>query len=201
MAGTEDSLTRARNLTLTLRAAGVLRDLEVSGVVIGGQAVIQAGYVRNTEDADFAINGYRPEMEQILEAFQGTSVRPLFDDPIEIAMRGGVLPMVDTEHNFKIDFGFNPSPYLEMAIERAVPIQDGALEARSLHLNDILIQKAIAGRGQDQLDCVKLMQLRPDDVDHADVEHWLWQFERIFEQPLVERHRGWRREAEQIDAS
>ena len=191
----DDSSSSADSFGLTLSTVAWLQTMGIRNVLIGGQAVIQAGYLRTTEDVDLSVLGYTEEMQQILTRSDEVGLSPILDQPLVFATEHGALPMVDRERGGRVDFTFDVSFYLETAYERAVKIRHGDVELRTLHLNDLLIHKVLAARTRDHNDCVTLMRLRPNDVDHAEVERWLAEFEALTGPGLVRRHRGWRREA------
>ena len=164
-------------------------------VVIGGQAVIMHGHVRVTRDVDFTLHAPLGTLAELIAWRDEVGLVPRGPGTDDIARVSQVLPCLDPDTGMGVDFSLVDSPYLDQARERGPVVEVDGYPVRFLHINDLIIHKVIAGRAQDQIDVVELLNYG-HEVDHGEVNRWLEQFEQVVEEELRERYAAWRREAE-----
>jgi len=90
-----------------------------------------------------------------------------------------------------VDFIFAVLGHDELVIKHAVQRDLGGWSAWICSAEDLIIQKASAGRGKDWLDIEALLIEQYGKLDYAYIEDWLQQFAEALENPelLQEYHR------------
>lgn len=73
----------------------------------------------------------------------------------------------------------------ELIIKRAVQRDLGDWSARICSAEDLIIQKAVAGRGKDWPDVEGLLIEQHGKLDEAYIEDWLSQFAEALEKPEI----------------
>jgi predicted nucleotidyltransferase len=154
--------------------------------LIGGVALAQWGVVRATYDVDIKLlvpdldfDGVRANLHA---AFPDRARAHLSDNPYIVAVDiDGVI----------VDFLLTLPGYEEQIIERAVQRDLGNWSVWICSAEDLIIQKASAGRGKDWSDIEALLIEQYGKLDYAYIEDWLQQFAEALENPelLQEYHR------------
>lgn len=176
--------------TLIAQVKKLLDRLGYRSLLIGGQAVIYHGHLRTTLDADFTVTDLPKRVELLVEEAGQLGYQPRESYWHELASAAMLLQLVHVETGFGIDISFNNSPYIEDCLKRAIKTEMVGQEVWLLGIEDLIIQKVVAHRLQDQIDVIELLNRHPD-VDVNLIEIWLKQFEEATAMPLIEIFRRW----------
>jgi len=96
-----------------------------------------------------------------------------------------VLPCEEHASGIRVDFVFSHSEYERVALSRVRRERVGKATVAYASLEDLVIQKLVAGRPRD-LEDARIVLLKNPHFDRAYVEKWLAEFELVLEQPLRE---------------
>jgi hypothetical protein len=148
--------------------------------VIGGIAVTTWGIIRATRDVDVKVLvpdlDYAAARAAIRAAFPRPGRPHAPDNPLIVsAMIEGIV----------VDFLLALPGYEEQIITRAVRCDLGDLRVRVCTPEDLVIQKAIAGRATDWQDVEGILIEQHGRLDVAYLENWLSQFAQLLEQPGI----------------
>lgn len=155
-------------------------------MIMGGQAVLVHGELRQTKDIDITLGVGLEAVGELLELVRDGGWKPLHPRPEEFARETYVLPCIAPETGLRLDFIFSFSPYEREAIARAKPVDIGGVIVRFASPEDLVIQKVVAGRSRD-LEDVRTVLLKNPDMDLDHVRRWLRQFEETLNEPFVKR--------------
>lgn len=144
---------------------------EAEGVpwyVFGAQAVAVRGAPRATQDVDITAKVARgPRREALAGALEAAGVRPRYPELAEeLLRRGAVLPLVH-ESGMEVDLVFAGSGLEDLALARAEPAALDGVVVPVAHATDLVVMKALAGRGKDLDDLRSLLAGGEVDVDEA----------------------------------
>lgn len=150
----------------------ILAGLCLPYVVIGGAAVQVWGEPRFTKVIDLTVFApielFSETIDQILE-----HLPPRIDDAPEFAHRNRVL-LVQTSTSYPVDISFGLPGYEEMMIDRAVEQETSpGKKVQFCSPEDLIINKAIAGRVQDMLDIQSVIMRHENGLDLAYIRQWL----------------------------
>ncbi len=146
--------------------------------VIGGIALSQWGVIRATEDVDFKVlvpnTEYSPVRSALRAAFPKRARPHVPENPF----------IVDVKINdVSVDFLLALPGYEELIIERAVQRDlDGQL-VWVCSLEDLIIQKVVAGRAKDREDLEKLLRVHRGNLAEDYIKDWLSQFAEALDNP------------------
>ncbi len=146
--------------------------------IIGGIAMGQWGFLRFTHDVDFKVlvpdTDYTAIRKAIRTAFPDRARKHVPENPLIVAVNiQGVI----------VDFLLALPGYEELIVERAVQRDLGGFVVWICSVEDLIIQKVVAGRGKDQEDIQALLAAHRSKLDEGYIEHWLAQFADILENP------------------
>ncbi len=175
------------HLRPALRSAIVL--LEQHGyryAIIGGIALSQWEFARYTHDVDIKVlvpgTDYAAVRNDLRAAFPDRARELAPENPFIVAVNiQGVI----------VDFLLTLPGYEQLIVERAIQRDLGGFSAWICSAEDLIIQKAVAGRGKDWLDIEALLIEQHGKLDLAYIEDWLSQFAEALKKPelLSEYHR------------
>ena len=177
MAWTPTSASPAPSMfdILLARLATALDAADVPYMVIGGQAVLFHGDPRLTRDIDITV-GIAPErLDTALRVADAAGITPLVD-PEPFVAETYVLPCEDAESGIRVDMVFSNEGYEREAMTRTVTAVVGGAEVRFASVEDLLIQKLVAGRPRDVEDAQGVLNRHPS-ADLGLVRHWLSAFD------------------------
>lgn len=152
--------------------------------IIGGIALSYWGVLRATYDVDIKVlvpdSDYPAMRNALFSAFPVRARPELPANSLIVAVAiGDVI----------IDFLLALPGYEEMIIERAIQIDLGEWSAWVCTAEDLIIQKAVAGRDKDWLDIEGILIQQASQLDTEYVHGWLVQFVEALENPqLLERY-------------
>ena len=162
--------------------------LEVRGIaymVIGGQAVLLYGEPRFTRDIDITLGLDAEGADQGVALARDLGLTIRVEQPRKFVHDTMVLPCEERSSGIRVDFVFSHSEYERVALARVRRERIGKATVAYASLEDLVIQKLVAGRPRD-LEDARIVLLKNPDYDRAYVEKWLSQFEPVVEQPLGE---------------
>lgn len=170
-----------------------LRGLGAQYAIIGGIAVQFWGEPRATRDVD--ITAAAPEDDQ---ATFIDRVQPMFPSRVSdlpaFARRTRVLP-VQASNGVAVDISLAAPGYESRMLERAVELPLAPRRrVRFCTAEDLVIHKAVAGRGIDVQDIRGIITRQRDRLDARYIRRWLREFSAVLESPeLLERFEApWR---------
>lgn len=157
--------------------------LEAEGyryAVIGGVAVAQWGFPRATNDIDLKV--LTPDMD-----YAGVRAKFLRKFPERARINAPENPFIVavTIDKVIVDFLLTLPGYEEQIIERAVRRDLGGISAWVCSVEDLIIQKVVAGREKDWLDLEALLLEQFGKLDEAFIDDWLQQFAEALENPEI----------------
>jgi hypothetical protein len=144
-----------RDLTAALSATGA------PWMVIGGIAVIARGVRRFTADIDAAIRGDEVSIDKLLAVLAQKSIAPRIDDAAQFARENLVLLLRHQPSGVEFDVSLAWTEFEHEAIAAATVAAFGAVKAPMARPEDLVVFKAIAGRGKDMDDVAALLALYP----------------------------------------
>jgi predicted nucleotidyltransferase len=153
--------------------------------VIGGIAVAQWGFPRATNDVDLKVlvpnTDYAGVRAAFLRRFPERARPNAPENPFIVAV---------TIDKVIVDFLLTLPGYEEQIIERAARHDLGGISAWVCSIEDLIIQKVVAGRDKDWLDLEALLLEQYGKLDENFVEDWLAQFAEALEKPeLLTKYR------------
>lgn len=181
----------------------VLSRLELPHCLIGGLAVNRWGRPRATQDVDFIVlvdfGEERDVSEAILKEF-----RPRIDDTVRFAVTNRVL-LAENDAGVPIDIGLAGFPFEEAIISRATGFEfDEAVVVPTACAEDLIVLKAIAGRGHDWADIEGIIVRQSDRLDWELITSQLSALAELLPEadllPRLGRMRGELAEEEETDA-
>jgi predicted nucleotidyltransferase len=148
--------------------------------VIGGIANQRWGRARFTYDVDIKVlvpdTDYPAARAAIRSAFPERARPHVPANPL----------IVDTKvEEIIVDFLLTVPGYEENIITRAVCCDLDGLEVWICSPEDLIIQKAVAGRSQDWQDIKGVLAEQYEHLDQAYIEGWLQQFAEALDQPEI----------------
>ncbi len=153
-------------------------------IVIGGQAVLEYGYARFTNDIDVLIGTDITKISLVNEICEEFGLIRLKDD--EFTRKTNVIPVFDQNTNFRADLIFCFTDFEREAIDRAVTTVKNGVPVRFASVEDLILMKLYASRAIDIEDIKKLLILNKDiDLDY--IYKWLTKFDEEPELNLTEK--------------
>jgi len=184
MAGAKRKVPLKGGLRIAIGAvADALAALPVSGMIIGGVAVIARGVPRTTRDVDLTVEGGKLELPDLLAQLGGVGFAPRIDDAIRFAAANQVLLLRHTSSGIDIDLSIAWLPFETEAIAAAESLELGGAQVPVARAEDLVIYKAIAFRPQDQQDIERLATLHGDTIDFDRVRRIVAQFADALDEP------------------
>ncbi len=170
-----------RQLEPPLREA--IAFLEAQGyryAVIGGIAVTTCGTIRATRDVDLKV--LVPDLNY---AAARTAIRAAFPEPGRPHAPDNPLIVSVNVKGVIVDFLLALPGYEEQIITRATRCNLGDLQVWVCAPEDLVIQKAVAGRPKDWQDIEGVLIEQHGHLDLDYLEDWLVQFAELLEQPEI----------------
>ena len=143
-------------------------------MVIGGQAVLLYGEPRLTRDVDLTLGRSPEALDAVLRVADAVGLRPLVD-PAPFVAETLVLPCDQPSTGLRVNFVFSFSEYERHAIGRTRIVSLGGADVHFTSVEDLIVQKVVAGRPRD-LDDVRNVLIHQPDADVEYVRDWLRAF-------------------------
>jgi hypothetical protein len=138
--------------------------LQLPHCIIGGLAVNRWGRPRATQDVDFAVLVDFGREREVGEAILA-DLRPRISDALQFAVVNRVL-LAETDSGVPIDIGLAGFPFEEAIISRATGFEfDEGVVVPTVSAEDLIVLKAIAGRGHDWSDIEGIIVRQSDRLD------------------------------------
>jgi predicted nucleotidyltransferase len=168
-----------RAIKLALQAAVVFLEANhYRYAVIGGLALARWNVARYTHDVDIKVIVPNTDYPAVR-----TAIRRNFPELARPHAPENPLIVAVSIQDVTVDFLLALPGYEELIIERAVCCDLGGFSAQICSAEDLIIQKAVAGRGKDWLDVEALLIEQRNRLDYAYIEDWLTQFVEALEAP------------------
>jgi hypothetical protein len=146
-------------------------------MVFGGQAVLIYGEPRLTRDIDITLGIEPHQAKPVLQLIEELELKIRIDNVEEFLAQTFVLPVLDPDSKFLIDFVFSLTEFERRAIGRNRIVEIDGVPVRYISLEDLIITKIIAGRPRD-LEDAKGVLLKNPNFDRAFVVRALQEFDR-----------------------
>ena len=154
--------------------------------IIGGIALAQWGVARYTHDVDLKVLVPNFDFDSVR-----SNLRAAF--PIRARTQMPEVPYIVAANvdGVIVDFLLTVPGYEEQIVERAILRDLGGWSVWICSAEDLIIQKASAGRSKDWPDIEALLIEQYGKLDYAYIEDWLQQFADALENPelLAEYHK------------
>jgi len=151
---------------------------QIPYMVIGGQAVLACGIVRNTLDIDITLGVDAGQLQRVKDICDRTSLKILVANLEEYVSVHNCFSAEDSSSGMRIDFIFSFTPYERQAMERTKKISIEGYNIGFASTEDVIIHKAFAGRAID-LEDVKNILVKNPKLDFAYIKKWLKEFNEI----------------------
>ncbi len=151
--------------------------------IIGGIALAQWSVVRATYDVDLKVLVPNYDYAAVRTALQSA-----FPQQARTQLPPNSLIVAVLVDDIVVDFLLALPGYEELIIERAVQRDMGGWQAWICSAEDLIIQKAVAGREKDWLDIESLLGVQSRRLDDTYIEEWLTQFSEALENPEISAH-------------
>jgi predicted nucleotidyltransferase len=167
--------------TLLKKIAEVFQEHDIPYIIIGGQAVLLYGEPRLTKDIDVTLGMGVDRLNEVQNAVEILELKQLLENVEDFVSETMVMPTVEESSGIRVDFIFSFSPYERQAIERATAIQIDEVAVRFATLEDVIIQKVIAGRARD-LEDIRSILLKNPDYDREYIKRWIAEFDKALDE-------------------
>lgn len=164
---------------------GLLDQVRVPYMVVGGLASIVWGEPRATLDIDVVVWVPEPEIAALV-AKLAADLPPLVSDPFDFIQNTRVLPL-QSSSGFRIDLIFGMLPFEEQAIGRAVTFQLQGVNVKFCSAEDLILMKIISERDQDIADARAVALRRFSQLDRAYLEPRIDEPAMLLERPEIAR--------------
>lgn len=166
------------------KLAIILEQYKIPYMIIGGQAVLLYGEPRLTKDIDITL-GVGPEyLDKLLLISKELGLKVLVNNVQEFVNQTFVLPVLEVESGFRVDFIFSDSIYEKTALKRVSYVKIGKSTVRFTSVEDLIIHKIIAGRPRD-IEDIKNVILINQQFDKDYVIKWLNNFDKELDKSYV----------------
>ena len=164
----------------------MMRWFDAAGVhaaIIGGVAASLLGKPRLTKDIDAVV--LDAEAEALIASGAPFGFLPRIADAVDFARNTRMLLLRFTEGAIDIDLSLGALPFEYEVIDRSTMIDvSPEVRIRVASPEDIIVMKAVAGRGRDFMDIENIIEANADlDVDR--IRRWVREFSAVLEMPEI----------------
>ena len=153
----------------------------VHAAIIGGVAASLLGKPRLTKDIDAVV--LDAEAEALIASGAPFGFLPRIADAVDFARNTRMLLLRFTEGEIDIDLSLGALPFEYEVFDRSSMIDvSPGVSIRVASPEDIIIMKAIAGRGRDVMDIENIIQANPE-LDVERIRRWVREFSAVLEMP------------------
>jgi predicted nucleotidyltransferase len=138
--------------------------------------VLLYGEPRLTRDVDITLGIGVDHLNALLQAIKKIPLRALPEDVASFVNETMVLPAIDESTGIRVDFIFSFTHYEAQAINRANAVKILGQEVFFASVEDLIVHKIFSGRPRDMED-VRVIVLRNQDIDLRYIEDWLTEFD------------------------
>ncbi|MBI1884188.1 MAG: nucleotidyltransferase [Chlamydiae bacterium] len=161
------------------KIAKVLNEKKIPYMVIGGQALLQWGEPRLTEDIDITLGFTSDRCPEVTTLLQKIDIKPLKEATGDFIRKTSVLPCQELTEGIRIDFIFSFLPYEEEAIRRAKGILIENQKVKFASAEDLIIHKMFAGRSRDIDDVKNILIKQKENLDYSYIHKNLQEFSSL----------------------
>lgn len=154
------------------------------GIIIGGIAASLLGRPRLTADIDAMVMLECSELDSFVYAALREGLVPRTPDAVEFARRYRVLLLYHPGSNINIDVSLGSLPFEREAVARSTLHNLGSISIRLPTPEDLIIQKAVAGRPKDMQD-IEAIAISHPELDIQRIRYWVEQFAEVMEDPTL----------------
>lgn len=165
------------------RLGATLNESNLPYMIIGGQAVLLYGEPRLTRDVDITLGVGIDHLDVLLQAIEKIPLRTLPEEVAAFVKQTMVLPAIDESTGIRVDFIFSLTPYESQAINRANHIRILGQDVLFASVEDLIIHKIFSGRPRDMED-VRIILLKNQDIDIRYIEAWLMEFDAAADEKI-----------------
>jgi hypothetical protein len=165
------------------RLGATLNESNLPYMIIGGQAVLLYGEPRLTRDVDITLGVGIDHLDVLLQAIEKIPLRTLPEEVAAFVKQTMVLPAIDESTGIRVDFIFSFTPYESQAINRANHIRILGQDVLFASVEDLIIHKIFSGRPRDMED-VRIILLKNQDIDTRYIETWLMEFDAAADEKI-----------------
>lgn len=175
-------------IPLLERLATAFGAAAVPYMVIGGQAVIQYGESRLTQDIDITLGIGVDDWKRADLLLRSAGFVPRITDYETFAEDGHILLLADKVTSIRVDVALSGSSLEDAALARVVHHIIGSTRVAFASFEDLLVQKIFAGRERDHDDVKRLLR-KQKTFDRAYVERWLRELGPAFDRDLLSEYK------------
>jgi hypothetical protein len=155
----------------------------IRAAIIGGVAASLLGKPRLTKDIDAVV--LEADAEALIASGASYGFLPRIADAVEFARNTRILLLRFAEGEIDIDLSLGALPFEYEIIDRSAMIDvSPEVSIRVASPEDIVVMKAIAGRGRDIMDIENIIQTNPD-LDVERIRRWVREFSAVLEMPEI----------------
>lgn len=165
------------------RLGATLDESNLPYMIIGGQAVLLYGEPRLTRDIDITLGVGIDHLDALLQVISQIPLTALPENVAAFVKQTMVLPAIDESTGIRVDFIFSFTPYESQAITRANRIKILGQDVSFARVEDLIIHKIFAGRPRDMED-VRIMLLKNQEIDARYIETWLMEFDAAADEKI-----------------
>jgi len=152
-----------------------LEKADVEYVILGGVAVSLYGEPRFTADIDVSIMLEKGDLDIFIQKAKQHGFRPAHKGIKQLAKKTGVIPMIYSKADIgaRCDFIIAENIIEKIALKRGRIKKIGAIKARFVTPEDLIIHKLTALRPQDIGDISGILIHQRDKLDISYIKYWL----------------------------
>lgn len=169
--------------TAVAAVARALAQLPVSGMLIGGIAVIARGVPRTTRDVDATISADSGDVDSILRIFAQHELPARIDDARAFAHANQVMLLRHTPSGVDVDVSLAWLPFELEALKASEALSIAGTQVAVARPEDLVIYKTIAWRPQDQQDVERLLALHGARMDLSRVRRIVAELAAALDEP------------------
>lgn len=181
--------------------AAIANGLNRAGIpymVVGGQAVLQYGRLRTTEDIDVTLNVAVNQWNDVEKAL-GSEFIITTSDPGRFVEQTWVLPAIHQKSGIRVDFIFGQTGFETDAIRHAREVEIEGVKIKIVNPEDLIIQKIFAGRSVDLADAASVYRSQKGNVDDGRIARVLKELDETLGQNVcIQRWNQLQREPNEV---
>lgn len=158
----------------------------VKSLIIGGVALSILGRPRLTRDVDALVLLDSSQWKDFIKNGKEFGFLPRIKEAFTFAQQRRVLLMHHVRSSVPIDISFGALPFEEESIRRSKKLRIKKLTVPYPTIEDFVIMKAVAHRGQDLVDIETVLNAH-SKIDLKRIRKWAKEFSEVLEMPEIYR--------------
>ena len=153
---------------ITAGLKAIAKCLDAAGIPymdMGGQAVLLYGEARFTRDIDITVALTPDEADNLLLSLKSCGFSPTPKDVAGFIAKTWVLPVEQVDMGVMVDIVFSILPFERDAIENARIVEVEDVPIRFIPLEELVVQKLLAGRPRDIEDVEGIVEIQGTAID------------------------------------